>query len=123
MALTDTAALTLIDLVTRAEHAYDALTDTWDNTRAARLATLATRYADRAAALTANSAPVSPAASAARDVAARAAATRRQFRVQVRSTIAQQHHTDLPYCDACEDDHPSRVAADGAVICAREGDR
>lgn len=28
----------------------------------------------------------------------------------------------LPYCDACEDDHPSRVTADGAVICAREGE-
>ena len=88
MALTQTTALALIDLLTRAEHAYGALTDTWDNDRAARLATLATRYADRAAAITANSAPVSPAASLARDVAARAAATRRQYRVQVRHTTA-----------------------------------
>ena len=39
------------------------------------------------------------------------------------STTARETATAvLPYCDACEDDHPSRVAADGAVICAREGE-
>src|SRR5699024_6609647 len=26
-------------------------------------------------------------------------------------------------CDACEDDHPAAILADGSVICAREGDR
>lgn len=27
----------------------------------------------------------------------------------------------LPFCDACEDDHPSVPLADGSVVCAREG--
>lgn len=35
-----------------------------------------------------------------------------------------QRATVLPYCDQCEDDHPSRVAADGAIVCLHEdGDR
>lgn len=85
MALTPTAARTLMDLSMRVEYAHVALTNTWDTARSARLAALATRYADRAATITANSAPVSPAAALARDVARRAAATRRQHRVLVRS--------------------------------------
>lgn len=35
---------------------------------------------------------------------------------------ANQRVTVLPYCDACEDDHASRVTADGAIVCAREGE-
>lgn len=40
---------------------------------------------------------------------------------QHHTTDTDQRATVLPYCDACEDDHPSRVAADGAIVCAREG--
>src|SRR5699024_9455910 len=31
--------------------------------------------------------------------------------------------TSATACDACEDDHPAAILADGSVICAREGDR
>ena len=36
-----------------------------------------------------------------------------------------QHPSVLPYCDACEDDHQSRIAADGTIVCLYEdgGDR
>ena len=37
------------------------------------------------------------------------------------AAATDQRATVLPYCDACEDDHPSRVTADGAIVCAREG--
>lgn len=74
-----------MDLLFRAEDAYQALTDTWDPNRAERLSVLVNRYAARAQTLTEHSSPVSSAASTAREVAVRANATRRQARVLARS--------------------------------------
>ena len=39
--------------------------------------------------------------------------------------MSEQHTTDqratvLPYCDQCEHDHPSRIAADGTIVCLHE---